>query len=52
MTSFFLAQLTLLYIACIEQENNVDDDFTEYVRTFLMSDFWSTFDKYFSGVLT
>ena len=35
-------------IATIEQENNVDDDFTEDVSTFLMSDFKSTFDKYFS----
>ena len=42
----------MLYIACIEQENIVDNDFNEDVRTFLMSDFWSTFDKYFSGVLT
>ena len=48
----YLAQLTLLYIACIEQENNVDDEFTEDVRTFLISDFLSALDKYFSGVLT
>ena len=32
----FLALLNLLYIACIEQENNVDDDLTEDVRTFLI----------------
>ena len=32
----YLTQLTLLYIACIEQENNVDDEFTEDVRTFLI----------------
>ena len=35
----FLPRLTLLYIAHIEQENNVDNEFTEDVRTFLMSDF-------------
>ena len=34
----FFEKLTLLYIASIEQENNFDDDFAEYVRTFLMSD--------------
>ena len=33
----FLELLTLLYITRIEQENNGDDDFTEDVRTFLMS---------------
>ena len=35
----FFARLTLLYIARIEQNNNGDDDFTEYLRTFLISDF-------------
>ena len=32
----FLAQLTLLYIAYVEQENNVDDEFTEDLRTFFI----------------
>ena len=45
---YFLAQLNLLYIARIEQKNY--DDFNEDVRTFLMSDFLSRFDKSFSGV--
>ena len=36
--TLFLSQFTLLYIAHIEQENNVDVEFTEDVRTFLMSD--------------
>ena len=34
----FLAQWNLLYIAHIEQENNVDDEFPEDICTFLMSD--------------
>ena len=45
MRRCFREQLTLFYIARIEQENNVYDDFTEDVRTFLMSYFLSTFDK-------
>ena len=36
----------------IEQENNVDDDFTEDVRTFSYHISESTLDKYFSGVST
>ena len=39
MRHCFLAQLTQLYIASIEQEINVYDEFTEDVCTFLMSDF-------------
>ena len=46
---FFKAILTLLDIAHIEKVNNVDDDFTEDVRTFLISDFQSTLNKYFFG---
>ena len=46
----FLSGFTLLYISRIEPENDVDDDFTEDVRTSLKSDFLSTLDKYFSGV--
>ena len=30
----------------------VDDDFTEYARTFIMSDFLSTLNKSFLGVST
>ena len=30
MRRCFLSQLTLLYIALIEQLNNVDDEFTAY----------------------
>ena len=52
MRNFSWEKLTLLYIARIEQANNVDDDFTEYVHTFLISDFWSKFDKSFSGLST
>ena len=48
----FLSQLTLLRIALIEQENNVDDDFTEYVRTFIKSYLPSTLDQYFLVVFT
>ena len=47
-----LAQLILLDISRIEQNNNVDDDFTEDARTFLYSYFQSTLDKSFSEVLT
>ena len=32
----FWARSTILYIARIEQENNVDDDFIEGVRIFLL----------------
>ena len=39
MRRFFKARLTLLYIACIEQENNVDDDFIEDARNFILSSF-------------
>ena len=35
----FLELLTLFYIACIEQENKVDDKFNEDGSNFLMSDF-------------
>ena len=35
----FLAQFTILYIARIDQENNVDDEFAEDVRTLIVSDF-------------
>ena len=52
MRRCFCARFTLLYIERIEQENNVDDDFNEDLRTFLMSYFLSTFAKYFSGVST
>ena len=45
----FLVRLTLLKIAHIEQGNNVDDDLTEDVRTFLISDFPSTLDNPFQG---
>ena len=48
----FLPKLTLLYIARIEQENNVDYDFTEDVRTFLMYDLRSRSDKYSSWLST
>ena len=34
-TRFFFALLTTLHIAHIEQENNVDDDFTEDVQLFI-----------------
>ena len=34
-----MSTIKYLYIARNEQEHNVDDDFTEYVRTFLMSYF-------------
>ena len=43
MKSFF-ARLTISCIARIEQENYVDDEFTEDVHTFIMSDFQSAFD--------
>ena len=36
---FLLAWLTMIYIERIGQENNVDGEFTEDVRTFLMSGF-------------
>ena len=48
--TFFWEWLTILCIACIEQENNFDYDFTEDVNNFLMSNFLSTFDNPFSGV--
>ena len=48
----FLAQLTLIYTAHIEQENNVDDDFTKGLRTVLISVHLSTLDKYFLVVWT
>ena len=35
----FLARLTLFYITRIEQENNFDDDFSEDIRTFIISYF-------------
>ena len=50
MRRCFLAELDIFYIARIEQENNIDDKFTEDVRTVIMSDFQSAFDKSFSGV--
>ena len=46
---FFLAQLAILYIVRIEQENNVDDDFTEDLRTFIISDFLSILENTFQG---
>ena len=39
MRCCFWELLNLLFIACIEQDNNFNDDFAEYIRTFLMSDF-------------
>ena len=51
MRRLFWARWTILYIAHIKQENNVGDDFIEDVRTFLLSIFLSTFDKYLPGVL-
>ena len=50
--TWFWAQLTILYIERIEQENKVEYNFTEYVHNFLMSDFQSNFDRSFSGLLT
>ena len=50
MRHLFSTQLTLLYISCNEQENNVDYDLTEDVRNFLMSKSQSNFYQYFSGV--
>ena len=47
MRRYFLTWYTLLYIECFEQEINVDDDITEDLRIFLISDFLSTFDTYF-----
>ena len=35
----FLGQLILLYISCNEHEINVEDDFNENVRTFLITYF-------------
>ena len=49
MKRYNLAQITILYMTRIEQENNVDDDFTEDVRTFLISYSLSTLDKSFRG---
>ena len=49
--TLFWEQLTILYTSCIQQENNVDDDFTEDVRTFIISGYPSTLYQYFSGVL-
>ena len=46
MRRCFPERFTLLNIACIEQENNIGDDFTEDVRTFFMSDFLSTFGPF------
>ena len=46
----FWAQWTLLHIARTKHENNVEDDFTEYVYTFLVTISPSTWDKYFSLV--
>ena len=48
----FLALLITLYLTCIEQENNVDDECTENVCTFLISAFLSTLDKSYTGVST
>ena len=42
-----LAQLIVLDISRIEQNNNVDNDFTEDARTFLHSYFQSSLDKSF-----
>ena len=50
MRHFFQVLLTLLYIARIEQDNIVDDAFTEDVHTFLISDFQSTLDIFFRDV--
>ena len=52
MRRFFLARLTILYISGIKQENNVEDDLTEGLRTFIMPDFLSTWNNYFSGIPT
>ena len=52
MIRLFLARLTLLYIAFIEQNNYVDDNFIEDVHTVLLSNFLSTFDISFSGLST
>ena len=41
---FFLERWTILYIERIEQENNVDDEFTEDVHTFLTYDLRSKLD--------
>ena len=39
MRRFVLARLTQFYIAYIERENNFDYNFTDDVRTFLISEF-------------
>ena len=44
MRRLLRSQWTLLYIALIEKENNVDGDFIEDVRIFILSSFLSTFD--------
>ena len=41
MRHLFWAQWYILYIASIEQENNVDDEFIEDVRIFVLSSFLS-----------
>ena len=43
--TLFWEQLTILYTSCIQQENNVDDDFTEDVSTFIISGYPSTLDQ-------
>ena len=40
----------LYYTLHVLKNNNVNDNFTEDVRTFPISDFLSTLDKSFSGV--
>ena len=48
----FLARLTLLYIVRTKKEYNVNYDFTEDVRTFLISYLIQTIYKSFSGLST
>ena len=45
-------KFTILYIACIEQENNVYDNFTENIRNFFKIDFLINIGKSFSLVST
>ena len=48
MRSFF-AQCILLYRARIEQERHADDDFTEYIHTFFISNLPSALYISFQG---
>ena len=49
MKRLFWALWTLWYIACIEQENIIDDEVIDDVCIFILSSFLSTFDTSFQG---